>query len=245
MYHLAKKIAKTILPKSFLFKNEMLLRKLFSFKNRGDNYRCNVCNAGLKKFIQLDSGDHLCPVCGSRARSRRLYHLLIKNQWLRGTTLHFSPPRILYKKIKKLPEITYYPSDFENEFTADYRYDITAIDCKNNTFDTIICYHVLEHISEDLKAMSELYRVLKPGGMCLIQTPFKEGVIYEDNTINTEEGRLKAFGQKDHVRIYSIESLQERLELSGFQVTVLQFTANQDEDHQHGWHTETILQAIK
>ncbi len=245
MYHLAKKIAKTILPKSFLLNNEMLLRKLFSLKNRGNTYRCNVCDTGLKKFIQLDSGDHLCPVCGSRARSRRLYHLLLENQWLRGTILHFSPPRILYKKLKQLPEITYFATDYENEFTADYQYDITAIDCEDNTFDTIICYHVLEHISEDLKAMSELYRVLKPEGICLIQTPFKEGAIYEDDTIKTEEGRLEAFGQKDHVRIYSIESLQERLELSGFQVTVLQFTVAKDENHPHAWHTETILQATK
>ena len=80
----------------------------------------------------------------------------------------------------------------------------------------IICYHILEHIIEDTIAMKELFRVLKKSGKVLVQTPFQEGEIYEDETIVTPEDRLKHFGQDNHVRIYSIEGLVERLNNAGF-----------------------------
>ena len=76
--------------------------------------------------------------------------------------------------------------------------------------------------------MSELYRVLKPNGTLLIQTPFKEGEIYEDYSITTEAERLKHFGQEDHVRIYSINGLKDRLQNVGFKIEILQF---QEEDY--------------
>ena len=87
----------------------------------------------------------------------------------------------------------------------------------------IICYHILEHIDSDQQAMKELFRVLKTDGTCLIQTPFKDGETYEDFSIKTKEDRLKHFGQDDHVRIYSISGLKERLEKSGFLVDVQTF----------------------
>ena len=87
--------------------------------------------------------------------------------------------------------------------------------------------------------MRELYRVLKPGGMCLIQTPFKKGNdIYEDASITSGEERLKAFGQEDHVRIYSVTGLIERLKKNGFtQVEARTFEA----DINAGFQAETIL----
>ena len=243
MYNFLKKIAKSILPKSFLFKNEVLFRKLFSFRYRGTTYTCNVCKTGLKKFILIGKRDLLCPICGSRSRSRRVYHILKNDQLLSGSILHFSPTRALYRLLKKNTSITYIATDFENEFIADHSYDITNIDLPDNSIDVIICYHVLEHITEDTKAMTELYRILKPKGTCLIQTPFKEGAIYEDDSITTEEGRLKAFGQKDHVRIYSVEGLINRLKTANFNTEVIAFEST--EKHNHGWLSEQVIKATK
>ena len=93
----------------------------------------------------------------------------------------------------------------------------------DNFFDLIICYHILEHIINDQKAMGELARVLKPGGILLLQTPFREGTILEDPAITTEDERRKYFGQKDHVRIYSLEGISGRLSQAGFRVKVLEF----------------------
>jgi SAM-dependent methyltransferase len=81
----------------------------------------------------------------------------------------------------------------------------------------------LEHIDNDVRAMTELYRVLKNDGTCIVQTPFKEGDIYEDPLIQSSEERLKHFGQTDHVRIYSVNGLKNRLSLSGFKVGVREF----------------------
>lgn len=92
----------------------------------------------------------------------------------------------------------------------------------------IICYHILEHINDDLKAMNDLLRVLAKSGHCIIQTPFKHVAIYEDESIVTPQGREKYFGQDDHVRIYSVQGLQKRLEYAGFNVKVTYYQEEKD-----------------
>lgn len=206
-----------MVPKKILFENEVFFRSIFAFRLRGRKHECTICGQGLKKFITIPDGDQLCPFCGSRSRTRRLYFFLKENALIHGKVLHFSPSRSVYRLLKNNPDITYFSTDFEDEFLADYRYDITQIPLEKDFFDLIICYHILEHIENDKKAMAELHCVLKPDGTCLIQTPFKEGKIYEDFSKITEKERLEAFGQKDHVRIYSVEGLRDRLIESGFQ----------------------------
>jgi len=241
MYKSLKKIAKVLVPKKLLQKNELFFRKLISLKYKGNKHQCNICGFQLKHFVELEDKDLLCPRCGSRSRTRRLYKMLTKTNALNGTILHFSPPLSLSKKIKTLKTVNYYSSDFENEFIANYNFDITSIACETDFFDLIICYHVLEHIEKDTKAMSELYRVLKPNGICFIQTPFKDGDIYEDYNITTEEGRLAAFGQEDHVRIYSENGLTKRLETAGFEIDRSRF----ESDLYLGLKNETVIVAKK
>ena len=101
--------------------------------------------------------------------------------------------------------------------------DETSIDENDNSYDLIICYHVLEHIANDRKAIIELLRILKKGGTCIIQTPFKDGEIFENSEIRSPEERQKYYGQSDHVRIYSVDGLKKRLTESGFAVEILDF----------------------
>lgn len=239
MYAIIKGIAKSILPISFLRSNDTLIRSIVSLPYRGSRYQCNVCSIKLKKFITLPTGDLLCPKCGSRPRGRRLYRHLQDEQLLYGSVLHFSPPKCLYDRLKGVQAICYYPTDFENEFTADYHFDIKAIDLPENSIDLIICYHVLEHIDNDILAMSELSRVLKQSGKAIIQTPFKEGAIYEDDSIRTEAEREIAFGQKDHVRIYSKESLAQRLKDNGFKIQIHNY--KEDTAQYNGLRSETVI----
>ena len=112
----------------------------------------------------------------------------------------------------------YYSTDISGDFISDYQFNILKIDKRSEQFDLIICYHILEHIQDDIQAIKELYRVLKFSGTAIIQTPFKEGDNYENQSIINSQDRLKHFGQEDHVRIYSIEGLKSRLESCGFQV---------------------------
>ena len=228
MYQILKHFIK-LLPPSVVYKNELLFRSLYYQFYRGKKYECTICKKQLRKFIELENEDKLCPYCGSLARNRRLW-MLLKSSYLRENwhVLHFSPSRSLYRKLKKYPTIKYVSTDYAGDFLADEQLDITNIDKDDSTYDLIICYHILEHIEEDQKAMKELYRVLKKGGYCIIQTPFKNGEIYEDFTIRTPEERLKHFGQADHVRIYSVAGLRDRLENNGFEVEILNFTEKKE-----------------
>lgn len=91
--------------------------------------------------------------------------------------------------------------------------------------------------------MQELFRTLKNDGTCLIQTPFKEGTIYENESIDTPEGRKEHFGQEDHLRIYSAEGLKSRLESVGFNVSTLSFSETLD--NYHGFAKKEIILICK
>ena len=245
MYQYLKAILRSVIPKHFLFKNELFFRRFYALLYSGSNHQCNICNKNLKRFVSLNKNDLLCPACGSVSRHRRLWEFLNKKDALTGRILHFSPSRSLYRKLSELPSIIYYSSDFADEFISDYTFDITNINQKDNSFDTIIAYHILEHISDDKKAMTELFRILKPNGRVFIQTPFKSGGIYEDTTIKTPLERLKNFGQEDHVRIYSTSGLKKRLEAIGFKVDVTIFKYDEPDDYKGFLSPETILIASK
>ncbi|GAB0155256.1 hypothetical protein CHRYSEOSP005_05170 [Chryseobacterium sp. Alg-005] len=227
MYNFLKTVAKNLIPEKVLINNEEKFRKLLVPFYRGNNNGCNICGTQLKGFAELPNGEKICPVCGSIPRIRRLYKLL-ETEFLKPdmSFLDFSPFRVLYKKLKADKNIQYFSSDYEDDFLADYHFDIRNINVEDNTFDLITCYHILEHIIEDTEAMKELHRVLKPGGTLLVQTPFKEGEIYEDYTITTPEDRLKYFGQDNHVRIYSVSGLENRLKEAGLQTEVRTFAAD-------------------
>ncbi len=227
IYKILKSVLNIIFSKRIIFKVEPILRLIFYQFYKGYIYECNICNKGLKSF--LNKKNLICPNCGSIARDRRLYSILNKNFLKEGIKiLDFSPSRAVYRKIKTNKQLDYTSSDLSGNFIAEKKFDITNISMPDNSYNLIICYHILEHIENDKKAMSELHRVLKKNGHCLIQTPFKEGDIYEDNSIKTKEDRTKYFGQEDHVRIYSVQGLKKRLEESGFQVLVNHFTEKQN-----------------
>ncbi|MBI1224408.1 MAG: methyltransferase domain-containing protein [Bacteroidetes bacterium] len=242
MYEAVKKLAKKSFPKQLLLKNELFLRKILAVSYRGNAVCCNICESKLSHFIYLENGELLCPACGSLPRNRRLWQQLGEQDLLRGNVLDFSPSRCLARKMRVQKGIRYVSSDFVGEFEAEKSHDITAIAEPDDSFDLVICYHVLEHVDNDQRAMQELFRVLKLGGKVLIQTPFKEGDIYEDPTIISPEARLEHFGQEDHVRIYSESGLAKRLGSAGFSVEIKHF----EEDLKFGMkENETLLIATK
>ncbi|MCK4829065.1 methyltransferase domain-containing protein [bacterium] len=98
--------------------------------------------------------------------------------------------------------------------------DITALTFSDETFDAIVCNHVLEHIPDDKKAVKELFRVLKPGGWASIQVPIKGDITREDLSINDPEERFRLYGQEDHVRYYG-RDFADRLKKAGFEVLLI------------------------
>jgi SAM-dependent methyltransferase len=110
----------------------------------------------------------------------------------------------------------------------------------DGSIDLLVCYHILEHVEDDTSAMREIRRVLQPGGVALIQTPFKEGDIDEDPTVRSPQERAARFGQWDHVRNYSTDGLARRLELQGFTVEQRHFDTGRLND-QGLAPSETVL----
>ena len=112
--------------------------------------------------------------------------------------------------------------------------DICKLPFESDSFDVILCNHVLEHILDDTKAMQELFRVMRPGGMGVFQIPqdLNRDKTYEDHNITDKKERAKIFGQYDHVRIYGRDYF-DKLRKIGFKVDEVDYTmtlSNQEID---------------
>lgn len=208
--------------------------KYFGFRNK-----CVMCGARINTFLPAGfSSDILkkykiigggyrqnvrCPHCNSSNRERLIYLYLKQNKILKKSSLkilHFAPERRLQKVLMKMKNAEYISADI-NSSSAARIIDVRSIPYRDNYFDNIICSHVLEHVPEDTKAMSEIYRTLKKGGLAIIQVPISPILdkTYEDSSIITPEDRYRAFGQTDHVRIYG-QDFFARLKSVGFNLEV-------------------------
>jgi predicted SAM-dependent methyltransferase len=138
--------------------------------------------------------------------------------------LHFAPEPSLEYIIKKHKNIGYLTADLNQEGVME-KIDITQIPYPDDSFDVILCNHVLEHIPDDRLAMREIYRVLSPGGWAVLQVPVAKNLdtTYENSGVTSKEEREKFFGHWDHVRIYG-KDYTGRLENSGFEVEEFSWT---------------------
>jgi SAM-dependent methyltransferase len=137
--------------------------------------------------------------------------------------LDIAPVEFFQQKCKSLPNLNYISADISSSI-AMIKMDITNISFYDNQFDCIICYHVLEHISNDKKAIKELFRVLKPGGWAILQSPvdYSRKKTFESPKIISQEERKRIFGEKDHLRIYG-QDYKDKLEEAGFVVKLDDF----------------------
>ena len=105
MYEKVKNVAKKVLPKRFIDRNEGFLRKLVAITYRGSEYECAICGFHMSKFVVLDNGNKLCPRCGSLPRTRRLFTVLNSEIGIQNKSiLHFSPPVSIAERIRKEKE---------------------------------------------------------------------------------------------------------------------------------------------
>jgi SAM-dependent methyltransferase len=199
-----------------------ILNTIYFISIYGFQFNCPVCKGNFRKLLPFGvklRPNARCPGCGSLERHRLLW-LYLKNKTNFFTNnlrvFEIAPYSCLQNKFIKMDNLEYLSADIVSSI-AMVKMDITDIKLADNQFDCIICYHVLEHIIDDTKAMKELFRVLKPGGWAIIQSPINHNdeKTYEDSRIILPEEREKYFGQKDHVRIYGSDYLK-RLEKVGF-----------------------------
>lgn len=188
--------------------------------------QCPICGENTYRFLEFGNPvrhDVKCSTCGSLERHRFTWLLLHEKTDLfneyEKTVLHVAPERCFEKKFRQLLGRSYITADLINP-DVDVKMDITDINYPDDHFDVILCSHVLEHVQDDIKAMSELHRVLHPDGLAILDVPISSDKTYEDPSIVDPEDRLEAFGQEDHVRIYGPD-YKDRLEEAGFSVTVI------------------------
>ena len=229
--HLAKKI----LPQDVRFALRKLnwkVRYFIEALNTGNKelVYCPLAEKSFKTFIPLKS--HLVsPENGARNR-QRLVWLYLKNETAifknQIKLLHVAPELPYMEKFRKAKNIDYVPGDkmvegYNNQ-SGILNIDLTKLEFSDNTFDYIICNHVMEHIPDDKKAISEMFRVLKPGGKAIITTPIDETLksTNEDPNVKTPADREKYFGQWDHVRYYGTD-IKGRFEIPGFSVDLLKY----------------------
>lgn len=142
--------------------------------------------------------------------------------------LHIAPEISFIGRFKKMENLEYITGDLESPL-ADYHFDVHEIPFEDGSFDVVFCNHVMEHVEDDIKAMSEIHRVLKPGGWALMQSPqdYDREVTYEDPTITEPKAREEAFLQTDHVRLFGLD-YGKRMERAGFQVTEERYVMEMD-----------------
>lgn len=215
----------------------------------GHRRRCPVCDSRVRRYLaegvdrpilrELDvvGAEHRvgarCPVCWAGSRTRLVWLYLQRVSGLLdrpSRVLHVAPEPGLCQRLHGAPLVDYHAGD-----RAPGRYahapglvqlDLLALPYPEATFDAILANHVLEHVEDDRAAMSEILRVLRPGGLALLQVPIALGlkITREDPTARTPEARERVHGQRDHVRLYA-NDYPDRLRAVGFEV--------------HAWRPET------
>lgn len=229
-----KKLFKFILntiPRPILIRLSYLVRPVISFFLKGNTFTDPIDEKSFSKFLPYGYGNQrenvLSPSTLSLERHRLLW-LYLKNETdfftKKHKVLHFAPEQAFYKRFRRLKNLEYTTTDL-NSPLADVKADICDLPFASNEYDIIFCNHVLEHIPDDTKAMQELLRVLKPGGMAILQIPqdLSRDITFEDNSITDPKERAKIFGQYDHVRVYGKDYF-DKLRSIGFKVEEVDYT---------------------
>ncbi|WP_223551218.1 class I SAM-dependent methyltransferase [Aestuariivivens sp. NBU2969] len=235
-----KTIFKAILnfiPRPLLIRLSYIIRPILAIFLKGKTYTDPIDGRSFKTFLPYGYGiqreNVLSPSTLSLERHRLLWlYLKNKTNFFNDNlkVLHFAPEQAFYKRFRKLKNLGYITTDL-NSPLADVKADICNLPFSDNSFNVILCNHVLEHIQDDTKAMQELYRVMKPGGWGIFQIPLdlKREKTFEDNSIIDKNERAKIFGQYDHVRIYGRDYF-DKLRRIGFQVNKVDYTSSLTED---------------
>ncbi|MER3318720.1 MAG: methyltransferase domain-containing protein [Allomuricauda sp.] len=220
-----------LIPRPILIRLSYWVRPLIDYSLKGNKYTDPIDGKSFKSFLpygyESPRDNVLSPSTLSLERHRLLW-LYLKNETDFFSKplklLHFAPEQAFYNRFKKLENLEYTTTDL-NSPLADVKADICNLPFQDNSFDVILCNHVLEHIPDDTKAMQELYRIMKPGGWGIFQIPqdLTREQTFEDDSITDRKERARIFGQYDHVRIYGRDYF-DKLRSIGFTVEEVDYT---------------------
>jgi SAM-dependent methyltransferase len=213
------------IPRKYLQLVSGVSLRVLAFFYRGNNVECPISSKTYRKFLPYGRihprENALCPDSQSLERHRLMWlYLKEKTDFFTAPhqLLHIAPESCFMAKFEAMPNLEYITADIESPL-AKVKMDVHHIPFPDNRFSVVFCNHVMEHVEDDLKALKEIYRVLKPNGWAIIQSPINESLetTYEDASITSPAAREKAFGQADHVRMFG-KDYPQRLRKAGFEV---------------------------
>lgn len=226
------KLFLNIFSRGFLIRTSFFVKPILKILMYGNKYTDPIDGNTFRAFLPYGynkiRNNVLSPSTYSLERHRLLW-LYLKNETsffkAKLKVLHFAPESALMNQFKKLKNLSYDTIDL-NSPIADIKADICDLPFLDNSYDFILCNHVLEHIIDDNKAITELYRVLKKNGIGIFQVPidYNRDTTFEDFSVTNKKERNKLFGQYDHVRIYGLDFF-ERLQKAGFSVERCEYTS--------------------
>jgi SAM-dependent methyltransferase len=212
-------------PRKYLQRVAGIGLKLLSVAYAGKGVTCPVCGKSFRKFLPYGRinprPNALCPNCMSLERHRLIWlNLKSKSDFFekKHKVLHVAPEACFIKRFEKIHADGYITADLESPL-AKVKMDIHQIPFPDNTFDYVLCNHVLEHVRDDVKAMSEINRVLKKGATAIMQVPLYFPLpdkTFEDFSDMDRKERERIFGQDDHVRKFG-KDFPERIRAAGLE----------------------------
>ncbi|MDF0719810.1 class I SAM-dependent methyltransferase [Kaistella sp. PBT33-4] len=251
-----KKLFKFLLnriPRPVLINLSIFFRPFIYLFFKGSRFTDPIDGRSYRKFLPYGYGTQrenaLSPGTLSLERHRQMW-LYLQNETdffsKKYKVLHIAPEQEFLRRFRKMKNLDYTSADLFSPI-VDVKADILDLPFDDESFDVVFCNHVLEHIQDDRKAMSELYRVLKRGGWGILQVPMKNSLpeTYEDFSVTDPKERQRLFGQYDHVRWYGMDYFA-RLESVGFQVDVNFYsrTFSEAERKKYGLMENEILPVV-
>lgn len=228
----AFRLALKAIPRPVLIRLSYLVRPILAAFYSGDQYEDPIDGRKYRKMLPYgyegrQRNNALAPASLSLERHRLLW-LYLKEETdffsAPHKMLHVAPEQCFYGRFRKMANLDYLTADLDSPI-ADVKMDIHDIQYPDNSFDVVMCNHVLEHVNDDIQCMSELCRVLAPGGLAIMQVPLDPNleVTDEDPNLQDPEERKRRFGQYDHVRLHGSD-YPERLKKAGFKVTAVDYS---------------------
>lgn len=223
------------LPRTLLQRIAGWLMPLVGLLYRGNRFVCPLCGRRYRKMLPYgyvtQRENALCPHCLSLERHRLLWLFLERETTLFQSLpklLHIAPEVCLMRHLKphyNSSAESYQTADLESPL-ADLHFDIQQIPLQDESFEVVICNHLMEHVEDDRKAMRELNRILKKGGWGVLLSPvdLTRQTTFEDDSITDPKERTRIFGQYDHRRLYG-NDFAERLREAGFEVEDVDYAA--------------------
>ena len=225
-----------LFTRTFLIRTSLLFKPFFDIFLKGTKFTDPINNKSYSYFFPYGYNKQrknaLCPGTFSLERHRLLWLYLKKETDFFNSNnkiLHFAPEQCFHKFFKSFFK-NYTTTDL-NSPIVDIKADICNLPFNDNSYDYILCNHVLEHIYDDEKAMKEIFRVLNKNGIAILQVPIdiKSNLTQEGRDIDDKEVRSKLFGQYDHLRMYGLDYFK-KLKKVGFNVKNIDYLSKLSKD---------------